>query len=46
LQFVVDAALSGQADRIKGYTIGVEALGRWHYLMICFPQPLKRMLTG
>lgn len=28
LQFVVDATLSGQADRIKGYTIGVEALGR------------------
>jgi hypothetical protein len=28
LRFVVDAALSGQADRIKGYTIGVEALGR------------------
>jgi hypothetical protein len=28
LRFVVDAALAGQADRIKGYTIGVEAFGR------------------
>jgi hypothetical protein len=28
LRFVVDAALSGQADRIKGYSIGVEAFGR------------------
>ena len=28
LRFVVEAALAGQSDRIKGYTIGVEALGR------------------
>lgn len=28
LRFVVEMALSGQSDRIKGYTIGVEALGR------------------
>jgi tetratricopeptide (TPR) repeat protein len=28
LRFVVEATLSGQADRIKGYTIGTEALGR------------------
>ncbi len=28
LRFVVEAALSGQSDRIKGYTIGTEALGR------------------
>lgn len=28
LRFVVEATLSGQSDRIKGYTIGVEALGR------------------
>ena len=28
LRFVVEAALAGQADRIKGYTIGTEALGR------------------
>jgi hypothetical protein len=28
LRFVVEAALSGRADRLKGYTIGVEALGR------------------
>jgi hypothetical protein len=28
LRFVVDAALSGRSDRIKGYTIGTEALGR------------------
>jgi hypothetical protein len=28
LRFVVEATLSGQADRIKGYTIGTDALGR------------------
>lgn len=28
LTFVVETTLSGQADRIKGYTIAVEALGR------------------
>lgn len=28
LAFVVEAALRGETDRIKGYTIGVEALGR------------------
>jgi hypothetical protein len=28
LRFVVEAALSGRAERLKGYTIGVEALGR------------------
>jgi tetratricopeptide (TPR) repeat protein len=28
LRFVVEATLFGQSDRIKGYTIGVEALGR------------------
>jgi len=28
LRFVVEAALAGQSDRIKGYTIGTEALGR------------------
>src|SRR5687767_500818 len=28
LRFVVEAALSGRGDRLKGYTIGVEALGR------------------
>jgi hypothetical protein len=28
LRFVVEATLSGQSDRIKGYTIGTEALGR------------------
>jgi len=28
LRFVVDAALQGRSDRIKGYTIGVEALKR------------------
>jgi tetratricopeptide (TPR) repeat protein len=28
LRFVVEATLSGQSDRIKGYTIGIEALGR------------------
>jgi hypothetical protein len=28
LRFVIEATLSGQADRIKGYTIGTEALGR------------------
>lgn len=28
LRFVVAATLSGQSDRIKGYTIGTEALGR------------------
>jgi tetratricopeptide (TPR) repeat protein len=28
LRFVVEAALSGGSDRIKGYTIAVEALGR------------------
>jgi hypothetical protein len=28
LRFVVEAALSGHADRLKGYTIGAEALGR------------------
>jgi hypothetical protein len=28
LRFVVETALSGQGDRLKGYTIGVEALGR------------------
>lgn len=28
LQFVVVSTLEGQAERLKGYTIGVEALGR------------------
>lgn len=28
LRFVVEQTLSGSSDRIKGYTIGVEALGR------------------
>ena len=28
LRFVVEATLSGRSDRIKGYTIGTEALGR------------------
>jgi tetratricopeptide (TPR) repeat protein/TolB-like protein len=28
LRFVVEASLRGEADRIKGYTIGVEAFGR------------------
>jgi hypothetical protein len=28
LRYVVATALSGQGDRLKGYTIGVEALGR------------------
>jgi Flp pilus assembly protein TadD/TolB-like protein len=28
LRFVVEATLTGRADRIKSYTIGVEALGR------------------
>src|SRR5262249_56797700 len=28
LRYVVDAALGGRAASIKGYTIGVEALGR------------------
>lgn len=28
LRFVIDAELRGESDRIKGYTIGVEALGR------------------
>src|SRR5262249_19337461 len=28
LRFVIEAALAGQSDRIKGYTIAVEALGR------------------
>ena len=28
LRFVVEAVLQGQSDRIKGYTIGVEALKR------------------
>ncbi|MDQ2081877.1 hypothetical protein RA307_16955 [Xanthobacteraceae bacterium Astr-EGSB] len=28
LRFVVEASLDGQSDRIKGYTIAVEALGR------------------
>ncbi|MBV8835844.1 MAG: hypothetical protein JO000_04850, partial [Alphaproteobacteria bacterium] len=28
LRFVVEATLRGEQDRIKGYTIGVEALGR------------------
>lgn len=28
LRFVTDAELRGESDRIKGYTIGVEALGR------------------
>jgi hypothetical protein len=28
LKFVVEATLAGQADRIKGYSIAVEALGR------------------
>jgi hypothetical protein len=28
LRFVVDATLRGEGDRLKGYTIGVEALGR------------------
>src|ERR1700738_3035509 len=28
LRYVVEATLRGQADRIKGYTIATEALGR------------------
>ena len=28
LRFVVEATLAGRGDRLKGYTIGVEALGR------------------
>jgi hypothetical protein len=28
LRFVIEATLSGQAGRLKGYTIGIEALGR------------------
>src|ERR1043165_9073097 len=28
LRYVVEATLRGEQDRIKGYTIGVEALGR------------------
>src|SRR4029077_14223370 len=28
LRFVVEAALRGESERIKGYTIAVEALGR------------------
>jgi TolB-like protein len=28
LRFVVEASLRGEADRLKGYTIGVEAFGR------------------
>ena len=28
LRFVTEAQLRGESDRIKGYTIGVEALGR------------------
>ena len=28
LRYVVEAVLRGERDRIKGYTIGVEALGR------------------
>ena len=28
LRFVVEATLRGESGRIKGYTIGVEALGR------------------
>ena len=28
LRFVVEVALDGRGDRLKGYTIGVEALGR------------------
>ena len=28
LRFIVEATLRGEQDRIKGYTIGVEALGR------------------
>jgi hypothetical protein len=28
LRFVVEMTLAGQGDRLKGYTIGVEALGR------------------
>jgi hypothetical protein len=28
LNFVVGATLAGRGDRLKGYTIGVEALGR------------------
>src|SRR6185295_15791885 len=28
LRYVIEAALRGEADRIKGYTIAVEALGR------------------
>ena len=28
LRFVVETTLSGHGDRLKGYTIGVEALGR------------------
>ena len=28
LRFVIEATLAGQSDRIKGYTIGTEALGR------------------
>ena len=28
LRFVVEATLAGRGERLKGYTIGVEALGR------------------
>ena len=28
LRFVVETTLAGRADRLKGYTVGVEALGR------------------
>lgn len=28
LRFVVEVTLSGRGDRLKGYTVGVEALGR------------------
>ena len=28
LRFVVEAALAGHSQRLKGYTVGVEALGR------------------
>jgi hypothetical protein len=30
LRFVVEAALDGRGERLKGYTIGVGALGRGH----------------
>jgi hypothetical protein len=44
LRFIVERTLCGQGDRIKGYTIGVEALGRcgrrWKTIM---PGRVQRM---